>query len=35
MRIYSSQSTYVGVDWSGIKLNFIPLEWIHMHPNKV
>jgi len=42
MRMYSSQSTCVEVDWSGIKLNFIPfhfnicrLRWIHMHPNKV
>jgi hypothetical protein len=39
--MYSSQSTCVEVDWSGIKLSFIPfhsntcgLKWIHMHPNK-
>ena len=41
MRMYLSQSTCVEVDWSGIKLNFIPfhsntcgLKWTHMHPNK-
>jgi hypothetical protein len=41
MHMYSSQSTCVGVNWSGIKLNSIPvhsttcgLKWIHMHPNK-
>ena len=41
MCMYSSQSTCVEVDWSGIKLNSIPfhsntcgLRWIHMHPNK-
>jgi hypothetical protein len=39
--MYSSQSTCVEVDWSGIKLNSIPfhpntcgLILIHMHPNK-
>jgi hypothetical protein len=41
MRIYSSQSTCVEVDWSEIKLNSIPFHsnicrsrWTHMHPNK-
>ena len=41
MRMYSSQSTCVEVDWSGLKLSSIPfhsntcgLESIHMHPNK-
>jgi hypothetical protein len=41
MHMYSSESTCVGVVWSGIKLNSIPmhsttcrLKWIHMHPNK-
>ena len=41
MRMYSSQSICVEVDWSGIELNSIPfhsntcgLRWIHMHPNK-
>jgi hypothetical protein len=41
MHVYSSQSTCVEVDWSGIKLNFIlfhsntcRLKGIHMHPNK-
>jgi len=39
--MYSSQSICIEVDWSEIKLSFIPfysktcgLEWIHMHPNK-
>ena len=38
MRMYSSQPTYVEVDWSGIKLSFIQihfntcgLKWIHMY----
>jgi hypothetical protein len=38
---YVSQFTYVKVDWSEIKLSFIPvhfstcgLKWIHMHPKK-
>jgi hypothetical protein len=41
MCMYSSQSTCVKVDWSEIKLSFIPfhsntygLKWIYMHPNK-
>jgi len=41
MDVYPSQSTYVEVYWSGIKLSFIPIhsntcgfKWIHMHPNK-
>jgi hypothetical protein len=41
MCMYLSESTCVGVVWSGIKLNSIPmhsttcgLKWIHMHPNK-
>ena len=41
MRMYSSQSTCVEVDWSEIELNFVSfhsdtcgLRWIHMHPNK-
>jgi hypothetical protein len=41
MRMYSSQSTRVEVDYSGIKLNFISfhsntrgLRWIYLHPNK-
>jgi hypothetical protein len=41
MCMYSSQSTYVDVDWSGIKpssilfhFNTHGLRWIHVHPNK-
>ena len=32
MHMYSSQSTYVEVDWSEIKLNSIPLQhmWIEV-----
>ena len=39
--MYSSHSTCVEVDWSGIKLNSIPFHsntcgfmWIHIYPNK-
>ena len=41
MRMYSSKSTCIEVDWSGIELNSIllhrntcGLKWIYMRPNK-
>jgi len=36
--MYLSQSAWVEVDWSGVKLNFIPFHsntyGLNMHPNK-